>query len=87
HEREHEVREAQKAEDNGQKVVSSQVSIYMDQCPECKKMYASGGKAEITKSGGGEVKDPILSGIVDLFKAAQSDFAGSTTGQYLNSVA
>jgi Zn-finger nucleic acid-binding protein len=53
HEQEHVSRERSKASAEGRKVVSQSVQIYMDTCPECGKVYASGGKTTtMTKSAG-----------------------------------
>lgn len=43
HEMEHVVREQAKAEREDRKVVSQNVSIHTDICPECGKVYVSGG--------------------------------------------
>lgn len=43
HENEHVSREQRKAKENGMKVVSQSVQIKTDICPECGKVYTSGG--------------------------------------------
>ena len=43
HEREHVVRERAEAAREGRKVVSQSVSIHTDICPECGRVYVSGG--------------------------------------------
>ena len=43
HEQEHVVRERAEAQREGRKVVSQSVSIHMDICPECGRVYVSGG--------------------------------------------
>lgn len=43
HEQEHVVRERAKAEREGRKVISQSVSIHTDVCPECGRVYVSGG--------------------------------------------
>ena len=43
HEQEHVVREQAKAEREGRRVVSQSVSIHTDICPECGRVYVSGG--------------------------------------------
>ena len=44
HEGEHVTRESSKAESENRKVVSQNVQIYSDICPECGRIYTSGGK-------------------------------------------
>lgn len=44
HEGEHVSRETAKAESEGRHVVYQSVQIYTDICPECGRMYTSGGK-------------------------------------------
>ncbi len=44
HEGEHVSRESAKAESENRKVISQSVQIYTDICPECGRMYTSGGK-------------------------------------------
>ncbi len=44
HEREHYSREAAKANSEGREVVSNNIQIFTDICPECGKAYVSGGK-------------------------------------------
>ena len=46
HEQEHVVREQAKAEREGRHVVSQSVSIHTDICPECGRVYVSGGTTE-----------------------------------------
>ncbi|MGI6086115.1 MAG: hypothetical protein ACOYIF_11900 [Acetivibrionales bacterium] len=56
HEQEHVTSEQVKAANNGRRVVSQTVQIYIDTCPECGRAYASGGKTTtITK---GEARKP-----------------------------
>ena len=43
HEREHVVNEQARAEKEGRKVVSQTVTLTMATCPECGRMYVSGG--------------------------------------------
>ena len=43
HEQEHVVRERAVAQREGRKVISQSVSIHMDICPECGRVYVSGG--------------------------------------------
>lgn len=48
HEQEHVSREGAKAQAEGRKVVSQSVRIFMDVCPECGRVYTSGGKTTTT---------------------------------------
>lgn len=48
HEQEHVSREGAKALAEGRKVVSQSVRIFMDVCPECGRVYTSGGKTTTT---------------------------------------
>lgn len=63
HEREHETRESQKADQNGEYVVYSRIRIKMDQCPECKKIYSSGGETEVVTAKANQ----LWSAQIDLF--------------------
>lgn len=57
HEQEHVGRERSKASAEGRQVVSQSVQIYMDTCPECGRVYASGGKTTTTTKGAGKSSD------------------------------
>ena len=46
HEQEHVVREQAKAEREGREVISQSVSIHTDICPECGRVYVSGGETK-----------------------------------------
>jgi hypothetical protein len=48
HEQEHVSREGAKAQADGREIVSQSVRIYTDVCPECGRVYASGGKTTTT---------------------------------------
>ena len=48
HENEHVVRDRAKAEQEGRKVVSQSVTLHTDICPECGKVYTSGGETRTT---------------------------------------
>ncbi len=48
HEQEHVVRERDKAEKEGREVVSQSVRLHTDICPECGKVYISGGVTTTT---------------------------------------
>ncbi len=51
HEREHYSREKSKAESEGKEVVSNNIRIFTDTCPECGRVYVSGGETQtMTKS-------------------------------------
>jgi hypothetical protein len=51
HEQEHVSRESAKAQLQGRKVIAQSVQIYTDVCPECGRVYTSGGKTTtVTKS-------------------------------------
>jgi NMD protein affecting ribosome stability and mRNA decay len=50
HEQEHVSNEQAKADREGREVVSQTVSVSMAMCPECGRMYASGGETRtVTK--------------------------------------
>ncbi|MDR1665284.1 MAG: hypothetical protein LBR83_10280 [Clostridiales bacterium] len=44
HEREHYTREEAKAEEEGREVLSNNIRLFTDVCPECGKTYVSGGE-------------------------------------------
>lgn len=48
HENEHVIRDRAKAEQEGRKVVSQSVTLHTDICPECGKVYTSGGETRTT---------------------------------------
>lgn len=48
HEQEHVSRESSKAKAEGRRVVSQSVQLYTSVCPECGKVYTSGGKTTTT---------------------------------------
>ena len=52
HEREHQVREAAKAEAEGRDVVSNEIRIFTSRCPECGRKYVSGGETRTVTVGG-----------------------------------
>ena len=63
HENEHVVREQSKARQEGRKVVSQSVTLHSDICPECGKVYISGGTTRtVTKAGAGQQADPQQQG-------------------------
>jgi hypothetical protein len=58
HEREHVAREMQNSKEKGKEVVSSSISLTLSVCPECGRVYVSGGKTKVvTKSA---PKDPFI---------------------------
>lgn len=75
HEQEHVARESSKAQTEGRKVVSQSVRIYTDVCPECGKVYTSGGKTTTTtKSDNG----------TDYFMDNMKKFFGKHYGKYID---
>ena len=58
HEQEHVVRERAKAEQEGRKVVSQSVTLHTDICPECGRVYISGGTTRTVTMG--ENEDPSM---------------------------
>lgn len=56
HEMEHVFREKNKAQAEGRKVVSQNVAIHTDICPECGKVYVSGGTTTTVTKGASERK-------------------------------
>ena len=51
HEREHQNREAAKAASEGRQVVSNDIRIFTSTCPECGRIYVSGGETRtVTKN-------------------------------------
>jgi hypothetical protein len=83
HEREHEVREGAKASVTGREVISSNVRVFMEQCPECKKMYAAGGETRTTTKAKRKIAEQNA---VDAFKASMNPIT-DTKGQKLSMVA
>ena len=58
HENEHVVREQAKARQEGRKVVSQSVTYHMGICPECGKVYVSGGETRtVTKADNSQQAD------------------------------
>lgn len=54
HEMEHVFREKNKAKEEGREVVSQSVAIHTNICPECGKVYVSGGTTRTTTKGKSE---------------------------------
>lgn len=67
HEMEHVRREQFSAKEEGKKVISQSVQIKTDICPECGKIYVSGGT---TRTRTKEINNDFL----DLFKVGAEDF-------------
>jgi len=59
HESEHIENEREEAESKGREVVSESVSLHTAICPECKRVYVSGGKAETLAVGGQANHNPM----------------------------
>jgi len=57
HENEHIVNEKANAQRSGGEVISQSVSIRTSVCPECKKVYVSGGEARTTVRYGSDAKE------------------------------
>lgn len=60
HEQEHVSRERAKAEREDRRVVSQSVTLHTDICPECGKVYISGGTTRTTTASKPEFPDPKL---------------------------
>ena len=58
HEQEHVVREQAKAQREDRKVVSQSVTLHTDICPECGKVYISGGTTRTVTANKSEQPDP-----------------------------
>lgn len=58
HENEHVVREQAKAQREGRRVVSQSVTIHTDICPECGKVYISGGTTRTVTAAKKEQPEP-----------------------------
>lgn len=58
HENEHVVREQAKAQREDRKVVSQSVTLHTDICPECGKVYISGGTTRTVTANKSEQPDP-----------------------------
>ncbi|MCI8439812.1 MAG: hypothetical protein HFF73_09940 [Oscillospiraceae bacterium] len=71
HEMEHVVHEQAKAQREDRKVVSQSVTLHTDICPECGKVYISGGETRtVTKANPEPVEDPAQEGEEDEKNAA-----------------
>ena len=76
HEQEHVSRESSKAQSEGRKVVSQSVQIYTDVCPECGRVYTSGGKTTTTTKS--DNKD------TDYFMDNMKNYFGKQYGKYID---
>lgn len=59
HEQEHVSRERAKAEREGRRVVSQSVTLHTDICPECGKVYISGGTTQTTTAAKSEPAEAV----------------------------
>ena len=75
HEQEHVVRERAKAEREDRKVVSQTVTLHTDICPECGRVYISGGTTRTVTMG--EDEDPSM----ELRKEKKNEGAGIPFGE------
>lgn len=76
HEQEHVSREGAKALAEGRKVVSQSVRIFMDVCPECGRVYTSGGKTTTTTKADNKNTDYFMD---NMRKSMESHF-----GKYID---
>jgi len=75
HEQEHVSREGAKAQSQGRKVVSQSVRVYTAVCPECGRVYTSGGKTTtVTKADNS----------TDYFKDNMKKFFEKHYGKYID---
>lgn len=58
HENEHVVREKAKARQEGRRVVSQSVTLHTDICPECGKVYISGGTTRTVTAAANTIEQP-----------------------------
>ena len=77
HEGEHVRNEQIRAKQEGRKVVFQTVSIHMDICPECGKMYVSGGTTRtVTKADDSNSEENKKTNVSDLLPGMLFDKAG-----------
>lgn len=69
HEQEHVVREQAQAEREGREVVSQKVTLHTDICPECGRVYVSGGVTETVTAAKPEQPEPEEAGDKSGFEA------------------
>ncbi|AEM74900.1 hypothetical protein [Caldicellulosiruptor acetigenus] len=59
HEKQHVTRESEKAKQKGKEIVSSSILLTLSICPECGRVYVSGGSARVV-SRESKTKDPFV---------------------------
>lgn len=60
HEREHQGRERRFAEEDGREVILNEIRVHTSVCPDCGRVYVSGGETRtITRSGGEQEQEPM----------------------------
>lgn len=75
HEQEHVVRNQAKAEREGNEIVSQSVTLHTGICPECGKVYISGGTTETTIRKGSDDAEKFNVGLNDIEKGNALDMA------------
>ncbi len=75
HEQEHVVRNQAKAEREGDEIVSQSVTLHTGICPECGKVYISGGTTETTIRKGADKAEKFNVGLEDSEKGGLLDVA------------
>lgn len=75
HEQEHVSRDSSEAKASGRRVVSQSVQIYTDVCPECGRVYTSGGKTTTVTKGDSKP---------DYFMDKMAKAIGSHFGKYID---
>ena len=75
HEQEHVVRNQAKAEREGNEIVSQSVTLHTGICPECGKVYISGGTTETTIRKGSDDGEKFNVGLNDSEKGNTLDMA------------
>lgn len=63
HEREHQGREARFAAEDGREIILNEISIYTSICPECNRVYVSGGETRTMTRESNE--QPVMS-VIDV---------------------
>jgi len=64
HEREHYMREESNAMREGREVLSNQIRIFHDTCPECGRTYVSGGETRTVTAYRQEEEDPHVAELI-----------------------
>lgn len=75
HEQEHVVNEQLYAERDGREVMSQNVAIYKDVCPECGRSYTSGGKTT-TVTGEKQTAEPVSENKISLSSSSVDKLMG-----------